>query len=410
MIVPAYRALLWLAAPVALLITAAHSVKHRCSRHFPQRFGRRLPTPPAAPVLIHCASVGELRMGLALARAWHKKHPQQHILFTTATAASGRLYEQEAPPNTSHCYLPLDYPSLCKKFLDRVRPRCALIIETEIWLNLYRECGARHIPLLIVNARLSQKTLRCRRLIRGYLRRSLRDVTAILARNERDRAAYASLCATEKAETVGNLKYAPPVLSKALPNLIGRPYCLAASTHDNEESLAAQAWRRASTNGLLLVIAPRHIERSAKIARTLRRAGLRVALHSQAGGQTQDVDVCLYDSIGQLDALMKHARLVFLGGSLVGKGGHNLLEAARLGAPQVTGPHLDNVQEEARDLAEKDALLIVNDADELSAVFATAAKVETAYAEAAANALAHVAQQSDIAARYAERIDALCKQ
>ena len=410
MVLPIYRILLWLASPAVLLITALHGIRHHSLRYFLQRFGWRIPKLSGRPIWIHCASVGELRIAFALVRAWHQKHPRQHILLTTTTATSGRLYEEKRPRNTSHCYLPIDYPLLGKRFLDCIRPHCALIVETEIWLNLYHGCHVRGIPLIIVNARLS-KTLQYRHLIAKYLQHSLREVTAILARSEPDRIAYASLCAEEQTvEVVGNLKYAPMVSTDNLSNLIKRPYCLAGSTHDNEEILAAHAWRNASTNDLLLVIAPRHIERSAKIARRLRDDGFTVTLHSQADGHTDNADIYLYDRIGQLDALIKHARLLFLGGSLVKKGGHNLMEAAQLSTPQVVGPYLDNVRAEAKDLTKKNALLTVKSVGELSQIFATVAADETAYAELAQNALTHVQQQADIAKRYVNRIASLCQQ
>ena len=411
---PLYRSLLRLLLPALLPYTAAVAVRDRCARYLPQRFGLLLPPSARPPVWIHCASVGELNTALALAEAWRRAHPDDDVLLTSATVTARRLFLQRAPAGMRHCYLPLDYPSLARRFLRVTRPRCALIMEAELWLNLFGECAARGVPVIIVNGRLSHKTLRPARYLGQYYRRSLAHVRAVLAKSARDRDNFIALgAAPEKTENCGNLKYAvqpTPCATSSEGVLGGRAYCLAASTHAGEEIAVAKAWRAADTGDASLVIAPRHPRRCAAIARQLRRAGFAVALACEDAKGRPDTErrdraIRLFCGIGRLPALMRDAQFVFLGGSLVAKGGHNLLEAARLGTPQATGPHLQQVAEEARALREAGGLLVVDDASELGAIFARA--VRGGYREMADNAAAFMRAQSDVAARYVERLHAL---
>jgi len=450
-----YRSLLRLAFPAVVLHAAAIALRERSARYLLQRFGLRLPAPAAAPLWIHCASVGELNTALTLAAAWRKARPGDAILLTSATVSAHRLFRRKAGANMRHCYLPLDYPLLCRRFLKAVRPRCALMMEAEIWLNLFGECDARGVPVIIVNGRLSAKTMRPARRFGGYYRQSLSHARAVLARSQTDRERFVALgMAPAAVETAGNLKYSTGRPAQA-PDRIGRRYCLAASTHDGEETQIARAWRRAAT-GLALVVAPRHPQRCAAVARQLRRAGFDVAVHGGDGGAVansdgsdnggggssdsrssggsgsggsgsggssannvginndddddndnsdaaaNDAEVILFCEVGHLPALIRHAACVFLGGSLVNKGGHNLLEAARLGTPQATGPHLDNFAQEARALQQAGGLLIANNEDELAGFFSRAAA--GGCRAQAANAAAFMREHDDVAAHYVKRL------
>lgn len=452
-----YRSLLRLAFPAVLLHAAAIAVRERSARYLLQRFGLRLPATAAAPLWIHCASVGELNTALTLAAAWRKARPGDDILLTSATVSAHRLFRRKAGANMRHCYLPLDYPLLCRRFLKTVRPRCALMMEAEIWLNLFGECDARGVPVIIVNGRLSAKTMQPARRFGAYYRQSLSHARAVLARSEQDRERFVALgMAPDAVETAGNLKYSADMPAQT-PDHIGRPYCLAASTHDGEETLVARAWRHADT-GLPLVIAPRHPQRCAAITRQLRRAGFNVAVHDADGGAVansggsdnggggssdsrssnssggsggggggndggannaganndddsgndstadaaNNAEVVLFCEVGHLPALIRHAVSVFLGGSLVEKGGHNLLEAARLGTPQATGPHLDNFAQEARALQQAGGLLMANNEDELAEFFTRAAAGDCR--AQADNAAAFMHEHEDVAAHYVERL------
>ena len=401
-----YRFLLWIIFPVLAIITVAHGIKHHSLRYCLQRFSLFLPCLDKTSLWIHAASVGELNIALNLAHIWKKYHPQDSILISTTTATSGKVFEQKKISNVSHCYLPLDYPLFCRKFLKRVNLSTALIVETEVWLNLYKQCAKYNIFPIIVNARLSENSMRTS-IVRRYYKVALQNVYAILARSEQDKLSYARLKPNGILETVGNLKYMPSHSSDQPLRIITPEYIVAASTHDNEESLIADIWKNILGEKPLLVIAPRHIERSNKIVKHLRTKGLIVKRITEVENDDYNCDILIYDLIGHLESLMKYANLVFLGGSLIPKGGHNLLEAARLNIPQVTGPYLSNVKEEADDLLQHKGLLVINNATELKQVFETSIKNKDSYSVVAKNAQDFVEQYSDIGKRYIDKINQL---
>lgn len=305
-----------------------------------------------------------------------------------------------------HCYLPLDYTFLTRGFLKKLKPRAGIIMETEIWLNLFQSCAEFHIPLVIVNARLSQRTVDANAWVRGYYEQSLSLLKAIYAKSERDRETYLRAGATPwKIKTLGNLKYAAK-FDERLPDIINKPYILAASTHDDEELQIAKIWQQIEKRNFVLVIAPRHPQRARKILQSLNREHIRADYYRREA-PADDRDIVLYNRIGQLPQLIKHASLVFLGGSLIDKGGHNILEAAMLGTPQVTGFYLDNIAEEAQALNEVGGLIIVNDAQSLADIFSRVAKQPDYYQKNADAAKSYLDKHADIAQRYIAELESL---
>ena len=412
-----YRFLLWLLFPAVVAFTIAIALRDGSARYLAQRLGcLRAANTATRPLWIHCASVGETNTALILVKAWLNRHPDDAFTFTTNTITAARVLaahaRKAAHGQIRHYYLPLDYPLFCRRFLNVVKPRCALIMETEIWLNLFSECRSRNIPLLIINARLSQQTLNGGRRFKSYYRQSLAAATRILARNEQDAAAFTALGAKpDTVETVGNLKQAaPPADADSLPNLINRRYLLAASTHEDEEMQAARAWRRALASGNypenpLLVIAPRHPQRGRTIAQQLKKQGFQVRLKSHDPLLQENTDVYIADTIGELPALIRHADLVFMGGSLTPIGGHNVFEPAQLGVPQVVGPHTHNVRKEVMALKAAGALLEAADENALEKVFRAALDKAPEQADAAQKALALVRGYEDIADTYVTQIE-----
>lgn len=406
-IILAYRVVLWVLLPFVFIITATHSIRHHTLRYFLQRFSLARLQRSDLPLWIHAASVGELNVALNFAHAWNQCYPQQKIVISTATASAGQVFAQKAPSFIEHCYLPLDYAWFCKRFIKALNPSAAIIVETEIWLNLYRACAQAGLAPIIINARLSQTTTR-HRCLAMYYQESLNLVSAVLARSEADRLAYIALgVSEEKTQTLGNLKYST-VMQQDIPQrqgpVLDREYVLCASTHDNEELMLAEAWDAATIGNLLLVIAPRHIKRSKKIATDLQKLGLRVVRHSDKDKHTDRADIYLYDCFGGMDALMQNARLVFLGGSLVPVGGHNLMEAALANTPQAVGPYLANVHEEAEALLACRGLLAADNAQDLVGIFSDIARDQGAFTHLAQNASHYLKQQSGIAQNY---VDAL---
>lgn len=322
--------------------------------------------PDAAPVWLHCASVGEVVTALPLLRALRDAGIGP-LAVSTNTPTGFRTATRRVPDGIRVLYLPLDRPRPVRRFLDRLRPRAALILETELWPWLYAELHRRAVPLVLVNARLSTRTLDAPGWWRGVAAWCLQHAQAVLARSDGDAEAFVRLGAPpDRVRTLGDLKLAAP---DEIPEAIAlpRPFVLAASTHDDEEHRLAAAWRDRGPSGHLLVIAPRHPERGESIARVLEADGHRVARRGLDEPVTDETTVYLADTLGELTALMAGSELVIMGGSMIPHGGQNVLEPARAGRAIVTGPHMENFREATSALLDAGALRQCADVDAIMA-------------------------------------------
>lgn len=336
------------------------------SRHTPayrQRWGQRLgfSSPnPAGCVWLHAVSVGEVNAALPLIAALRQAHPGLPLLVTTTTPTGSAHLLSRLGDSVAHCYLPYDLPGAVQRFFRRQRPRLGIVMETELWPNLYATAQAMNIPLLLTNARLSPRSARSYRRWPQLSRQTLQGLAAVGAQTAADGERLVALgLAPGRLTITGNLKFdavAPdPAAGLALRQRLGtqRPVWLAASTHAGEEQIALSAHRvlHARYPDAVLILAPRHPQRFAEVARLCREQGWATALRSADAGQV--CSVYLADSLGELPSLVAAADLVFVGGSLgtspTATGGHNLIEPAQLGKPSLFGPHMDNFSE-LRDL------------------------------------------------------------
>lgn len=360
-----YRLLLRLLAPLLLMFNAWQAARAGQLRLFRQRLGVCLPRRADRPLWLHAASVGEIIAAQPLIVALRERFPQLPVVVTTVTATGAGIARQRLPAEVQHFYLPMDWPGATRRFLRAVNPRAALIMETELWPNLFASIAAHHIPLIIVNGRLSSRTRHAAGWIRALYALSLKSVSAILARSTDDAAAYIALGApADRVHMLGNIKFSGTTGTRIQAIDLGRPYVLAASTHHDEERQLARAWQHTDTQGRLLVIAPRHPQRREDILRQLDTQP--VAVRSRGDAITADTRIYLADTLGELEGLMAGADCVFMGGSLIAQGGHNILEPARLGRPIVFGPHMKNFNDETQRLLQADAATQVTDAQALS--------------------------------------------
>ncbi len=316
-----------------------------------------------APVWVHCASVGEVTAaGPLLAElAGQGIGP---LLVTTSTPTGQARCRQRLPPGARCGYLPVDRPGPVRRFLERSRPRVALILETELWPHLYAGLARAEVPIALVNGRLSPRTMNAPAWWRNSAAWCLRGCEHILARSDADRQRFLDLGAEpERVTTIGNIKFATAAGPPPAPIDLGRPYVLAASTHDDEEVQLARAWRTRGSAGHLLTIAPRHPERGRTIGHALAGAGFAVSRRSRGETPRQAAGaIHLADTLGELDGLMAGADAVVMGGSFIPRGGQNVLEAARAGRAVVTGPHMHNFADETARLEAAGALLRSTDA------------------------------------------------
>ena len=393
-----YGALLLLAAPLWLGQTLYKSIRLRNWRYLRQRLGiiKESDLPPAGqrPLWFHCVSVGEVNAVLRLATSLHEKHPDRPIIFTTATSTSAELLEKRLGNRVHHVFAPVDSALMWANFLRKASPKCLLVVETELWMNLFSLCVRRQIPLFLVNARFTDRKISWSKPLLHYYRICLNCVTHIFARSAEDAQRYRRLGAQAKdISVIPNLKWGA-CFPDELPNLIGHPYLLATSTHKGEDEIVLEAFRLSGVNDRLLVIVPRHPQRGKKIRALAMTLGYTVALRS-AGEPPAGKRLYIADTIGELPALIKHAALVFTGGSLLPRGGQNVLEAAMLGTPQTTGPYTENFLSETAALEECAGLLRVRSASELGTAFREATTKADAFHKMATRAKHYMQSSAD---------------
>lgn len=366
-----YRLKLRLLSPLFPLLLLRESRKRNGDRRFlKQRLGFGYTARKDRPVWLHAASVGELNTALPLLKRLHDDYPQVSFVVTTNTPTAARLFEKQQLARCAHCYLPVDLPECIGGFLKAVNPRLGLILETELWPNLYASCASKGIPLLLLNARLSKKSFDAPGWVREGQRYCVAQLDHILARSEADREQFLALdAAPEILLTIDNLKYAPPSAAVANAQVAAqRPYVLAASTHEDEEyQFARLLGAMLKHYQRLMVIAPRHPERRLDILRQLSKLPLNVALRSRDDAITAETDVYLLDSMGELQGWIAGSELVLIGGSWIPHGGQNILEPARAGKPAIAGPFMHNFAQETAELVAANAALQLHGAAELIA-------------------------------------------
>ncbi|MGC1780857.1 MAG: 3-deoxy-D-manno-octulosonic acid transferase [Xanthobacteraceae bacterium] len=328
---------------------------HRGKEH-PERLAERrgeatLARPDGPLIWVHGASVGEMLAAVPLIERLRAQNFA--VLVTSGTVTSAALAEQRLPAGTLHQFIPLDAPRFVRRFLDHWQPGLALFVESDLWPNLILSCAERKIPMILINGRLSNRSFTRWRRLPNTIAALLSRFDLCLAQSVADAERYAQLGAPRVMMT-GNLKLdvpPPPVdqaVYKQLKDIIGnRPVIAAASTHPGEEAaiLAAHKRLQVAMPGLLTVIAPRHPARGESIAALAKAAGLTAALRSQSAQPMPDVAIYIADTLGELGLIYRIAPIVFMGGSLASHGGQNPIEAVRLGAAVVHGPHVWNFAE-----------------------------------------------------------------
>ena len=370
-----YQLVLWFAAIPLLCYTVWQALRHRQWRYLWQRLGAAYPAVAPGALWLHAASVGEVLAAEALIRALLDDNPPRGFIITTMTPTGAQMVQQRFAEalqagRINHIYLPIDWRSTVNRFMQRLRPGCALIMETELWPNLYAACARHGVPLVMINGRVSPRTLQAPAWIRALYRHSLQQVRAILARSPQDAESFLQLgAATDKVRVLGNLKFsAAKKLSDTNAITLPRPFLLAASTHDDEEWQLAKAWLALEQRAELLVIAPRHPQRSASIIKQLQRLTQAIAVRSRNDAVNADTRIYLADTLGELTGFMASAEVIIMGGSFVPVGGHNVLEPAMLGKAMVFGPYMHNFTDEAEGLLAQQAAIQVDDASQLPAI------------------------------------------
>lgn len=348
-----YTILLYAALPYVLLRLVWRARRQSAYlQHVAERFGIYGAGAAAGPWLwVHAVSVGETRAAEPLIRALQQRYPQQRILLTHMTPTGRETGIALFGDHVTRCYLPYDYPGAVARFLDRFRPVAGVLIETELWPNLIRAAARRGIPLHLVNARLSERSLRGYQRVGALAREAVGGLSVIAAQTDGDAARLRALGAQQVVVT-GNLKFdlEPPAQQvaqgAALRQTIGpRPVLLAASTREGEEALLLDAAQRAGLREALLIIVPRHPQRFDDVAALIAARGLRLQRRSTGGPVAADTGVLLGDSMGEMFMYYAACDVVLMGGSFLPYGAHSLIEPCALGKPVIIGPSTYNFAE-----------------------------------------------------------------
>ncbi|WP_405236770.1 lipid IV(A) 3-deoxy-D-manno-octulosonic acid transferase [Lentisalinibacter orientalis] len=375
----AYQLLVYLATPFVFLFWLWRGFTRKGYHdRLGQRFGIGFPDIRSGSVWIHAVSVGEVQAAAPLIKALKDRFPSRAVVVTTVTPTGAERVHRLFGDEVVHCFAPFETPGAVRRFFDRVRPELAVIIETELWPNLYAECGRRRVPLVLASARISPRSVARYRHLTPLFREALSHGIIIAAQSEQDAQRFRDLgAAPARTFVTGNIKFDVEIDESlaargrefAAEHFPGRSVWIAASTHAGEEEIVLAAHRRllAAVPDALLMLVPRHPERFPAVADMVREQDLDFV--SRTGGErcSAETRVFLGDTMGELPLFYAASDIAFVAGSLVPIGGHNLLEPASLGLPILTGPHLFNAEDIAAMFAERGASRVVTDEAELAA-------------------------------------------
>lgn len=387
-----YNALLLVASPAIVLILLA---KKRCRRGLRQRLGllpeaflRAVDAGPRRVLWVHAVSLGEAVAAVPLVRELHIRYPDYRIVVSTVTETGREAVEQRLEGIAAHCYAPLDFPWVVSQVVRSLKPAIFVFIETELWPNLLRTLARDGVPAVLVNGRLSSRSFHRYRRIRPLLRRMLGTVTLCLMQSERDAGRVIELGApADRVVRTGNIKFDQPLPDEKIGpgSLTCRTILVAeqehlivaGSTHEGEEEQLLACYQRLQREfpSLVLLLAPRHVERAADVDAAVKARGLTAVRRSlvaldQAPVQPRRPRVIILDTRGELALVYRHAALSFVGGTLVPVGGHNLLEPAVWGKPVFFGSYTDHCAEVAELLLKAGGGMRVRNEDELAGAMA----------------------------------------
>lgn len=348
----------------------------RKNKMYRERWGERLGKTPftlKSSLWIHAVSLGEAVAATPLIEALLKIYPNDNIVVTTTTPTGSAHIQklvQKHKERLYHAYFPYDLPHALSRFFSRVHPRILIVMETELWPNVFAAANRCKVPILVVNARISDKALPRYEKIKAWMPTILNRVTYVAAQSERDQQRFIDLgLSSDKASNAGNIKYdfvlPEGILEKAEAIKSTWPerfVLIAASTHEGEETLFLEAYSQLKKiePRLLLILVPRHPERFSRVESLIREKNLNLIKRSEATPITEHTNVFLGDTMGELFVYYALSDLAFVGGSLIPIGGHNILEPAALQLPIVMGPYMNNSQAIVQDFLSHKAAVAVS--------------------------------------------------
>ena len=367
-----YSLVIALSTPFILLYFALRGFRDRAYlQRWGERFGFIRHTPKPGGILVHAASVGEFNAASPLIKALLEEYPDLPLIVSTLTPTGSERVKRELGDKVFHSYIPIDLPGAVSRFLGCLQPRLIIVMETEVWPNLYLQAHRLNIPLLMANARLSERSVSRFQQLPGFIGGVLQSVAWVGAQSTGDAERLITCGAgKQRTNTTGNLKFdldIPASLEETAASLRSRwprqrPVLVAGSTHEADENVVIPAFVQLLEQfpDALLILVPRHPERFTRAAQLARSAGLQTELRSQGDMCSEHAQCFIIDSIGELMTYYACSDVAFVGGSMGEQGGHNALEPAALGKPVLLGPNMDNAREIAAQLLQCNAALRVN--------------------------------------------------
>ena len=349
-----YSVLIYLVTVPAVLYLLWRSGKDkRYRQRLAERFAwQTVPANARGGIVVHAVSVGEVVAATPLIHALQQRYPHLRLTITCTTPTGSERIKQTFGDSVYHCYLPVDTPGAVSRWLNKLQPQAVIVLETELWPNVLQQCRRALIPTIVVNARLSARSARGYRRWHAFSQLALSNISVLLAQNSHTVRRFKALGCQAEHLVSGNLKFdmAPAVaalegvFAQFTPVLAKRQVWVAGSTHVGEDALLLSAYQQLKPQfpELLLLLVPRHPERFNAVAQQVQQAGLQLLRRSSNAPVCDATDVLLGDSMGELMVWYQLADVVFIGGSLIERGGHNPLEAMSLGKAIQSGPHVFN--------------------------------------------------------------------
>lgn len=375
-----YSLLLYLSVPLVILRLIWRGLRNRDYWHrWSERFGYFTTPELHNPIWLHAVSVGEVQASLPLIKALRSHYPERSIVVTTMTPTGSGRVRKQLGDDVFHVYVPYDLPGAVERFIQRVKPTFAMIMETELWPNLFYQLHQQGVPLVVANARLSPKSMEGYHNLKRLTTSTLKQVDLLVAQGAGDAERFRTIgMDAEKIRQSGNIKFDLEIpasvyeSSEAIGERLGRdrPIWIAASTHEGEDEQVLETFRmvREKLSKSLLILVPRHPERFSSVAALCEKAGLNVVRRTDDKHCDEYTHIFVLDTLGELLQFYAAADVAFVGGSLVETGGHNILEPAALKKPVIVGPYMFNFQEITQTMKENDAIRQVKDAEQLATV------------------------------------------
>lgn len=373
-----YSAMCYLSMPVVLSRLLWKSRKNPGYRQrWGERFGFMPADVPKQCLWVHAVSVGETLAAVPLVKGFQQKHPDVPVLITTMTPNGAKQVNASFGNTARHVYLPYDLPSAINRFISTINPKMLIIIETELWPNMLHVCQQKQIPVLLANARLSEKSATNYARFPAIVQPMLKGITELAVQTSVEAERFKMLGApSDRIEVTGTVKF-DIVISDEIRQRgkqlrekwgVDRPVLIAGSTHAGEDEIILEAFEEIKNKlpNALLLLTPRHPERAQDVAALCKKRGFSLVIHSENPTVTPETDIYLTDVIGQLLTQYGASDVAFVGGSLVPTGGHNVLEPAAFGLPILTGPYMFNFTESEHLLRQAGALWQINNAEELA--------------------------------------------